>query len=132
MLPPSLGVLVTPVNPSWFLAARRHPRHRDVVRAGEESGNVTARHLAWGSPHHSRMRRVAAGSQAGDGRGSRGPELPILGPSWGSGLPSLTMELGTNVAGRGDPLSPQTLALGTHVSLMCRVVYPSSSASLAA
>ncbi|XP_069626815.1 adenylate kinase isoenzyme 1 isoform X1 [Haliaeetus albicilla] len=63
MLPASLGVLVTLVNPSWFPAARRHPRHGDVVRAREEAGNVTARHPAWGSPHRSRMGRVAAGSQ---------------------------------------------------------------------
>ncbi|XP_074911406.1 adenylate kinase isoenzyme 1 isoform X2 [Buteo buteo] len=63
MLPASLGVLVTLVNPSWFPADRRHPRHGDVVRAREEAGNVTARHPAWGSPHRSRMGRVAAGSQ---------------------------------------------------------------------
>ena len=80
-LPPSLGVLVTPRNPSWFPTARRHPRHGDVVGAREEAGNVTVCHPAWGSPHRSRMGRVAAGSQAGDSRGSRGPELPILGPS---------------------------------------------------
>ncbi|CAM9675629.1 unnamed protein product [Bubo scandiacus] len=63
MLPPSLGVLVTPVNPSRFPAARRHLGHGDVVRAREEAGNVTTRHPAWGSPCRSRMGRVAAGSQ---------------------------------------------------------------------
>lgn len=41
-------------------------------RAGEEAGNVTVTvcHLAWGSPDHSRMGRVAAGSQVGDGVGA--------------------------------------------------------------
>ncbi|XP_068011771.1 adenylate kinase isoenzyme 1 isoform X1 [Melanerpes formicivorus] len=45
MLLLSLGVLVTPVKPSWFLDAGWHPRHWDVVRAGEEAGNVTACHV---------------------------------------------------------------------------------------
>ena len=78
MLPPPLVVLVTLINPSWFLPVRWLPRHGDVVRAGEEAGNVTMRHPAWGNPHHSRMGCVAAGSQTGDGRGNRGPQVPIL------------------------------------------------------
>jgi len=113
-LPPSLGVLVTPRDPSWFPTARRHPRHGDVVGAREEAGNVTMCHPAWGSPHRSRMGRVAAGSQAGDSRGSRGPELPILGPSQRLGLPPEDPTAGLAItAGKGDLLSPQTLALGT-------------------
>lgn len=131
MLPASLGVLVTLVNPSWFPADRQHPRHGDVVRAREEAGNVTARHPAWGSPHRSRMGRVAAGSQVGDGRGSRGPEVPILGPSQGLGLPTpgLAMELGTSMAGKGEPLSPCTPALGTCVSQLCYYLSYSSIAA---
>lgn len=102
-----------------FWLPGRHPRHRDVVRAGEEASNVTVRHPAWGSPHRSRMGRVAAGSQVGDGHGSRRPQLPILGPSWAfGGAEDLTPSLAI-MAGKGEPLSPQTLALGTCVSLLC-------------
>ena len=63
MLPPLLGVLVTLVNLSRFPAARQHPGHGDVVMAGDEAGNVTMRHPAWGSPHRSRMRRWLPGAR---------------------------------------------------------------------
>lgn len=65
MLPLSLGVLVMPVKPSRFPGVGWHPRHWDVVGAGEEALTSLHRHWAWGSPRRSRMGWAGGCREAG-------------------------------------------------------------------